>query len=334
MDSPGVRQRQARVAAWIGAAVNLLLMIAKGAVGITAGSQALLADAVHSGADVIGSVAVIVGLRIARKPPDADHPYGHGKAELIATMLVALLLIGAGIEVVYTSVRALFEPVHAPELVAAWVALASIFIKEGMFQYTYRLGRRMDSTSLVASAYDNRSDVLSSIAAFIGILLADLGRFLRVEWLQHMDAAAGAAVALLILRIGYTLIRDSAQTLMDRTAPGEDLSVYAACVRETPGVRSIDELRVRDHGQYVIVDVEISVDAQMTVAAGHSIAAAVKSRLQQQFPRVYDALVHVNPFQEAAGQTELAKTTPQQVREGERIRASSAAVKEGDDRDE
>lgn len=290
------QQKEAQTAAWIGAAVNVVLMIGKGAIGILAGSQALVADAVHSAADVVGSVAVVIGLRIARKPPDQEHPYGHGKAELITTALVALLLLGAGLEVAYSSVHALFLPAHAPGFIAAAAAFVSIFIKEGMFQYTYRLGRRMNSRSLVASAYDNRSDVFSSVAAFVGILLSDLGRYLHVGWLRHMDAVAGAFVALLVLRIGYGLIRDSAQTLMDRTASDNDLKRYAQCVTDTVGVLRIDDLRVRDHGQYAILDVEVSVDAELTVAAGHAIAAQVKANLQREFANVSDALVHVNPY--------------------------------------
>ncbi|WDL96190.1 cation diffusion facilitator family transporter [Alicyclobacillus sp. ALC3] len=290
-------QRQAQTAAWVSAAVNVLLMLGKGVIGITAGSEALFADAVHSAADVVGSLAVIVGLRIARKPPDEDHPYGHGKAELITTALVALLLIGAGVEVAYTSLHALFLPARAPALIAAIAAFLSIFIKEVMFQYTYRLGRRMNSASLVASAYDHRSDVFSSIAALIGILLSDLGSAVHVQWLKHMDAVAGALVALLVLRIGYGLLRDSSQTLMDRTAPDKDLAGYALCVSQTSGVMRLDDLRVRDHGQYVILDVEVSVDAAISVAEGHSIASQVKTNLQAQFSRVADALVHVNPYE-------------------------------------
>lgn len=303
--------RQAQTAAWLGAAVNVLLMLGKGVVGITAGSQALFADAVHSAADVVGSLAVVVGLRIARKPPDEDHPYGHGKAELITTAIVALLLLGAGVEVAYTSIHALFLPAQSPALIAAVAAFLSIFIKEVMFQYTYRLGRRMSSTSLIASAHDHRSDVFSSIAALVGILLSDLGRAVHVEWLKHMDAVAGALVAILVLRIGYGLIRDSAQTLMDRTAPDKDLQRYRECVTQTPGVLRLDAVRVRDHGQYVILDVEVSVDGDISVAEGHDIAAQVKENLQQQFSRVADALVHINPYNE--GGDDGVHTRPPQI---------------------
>ncbi|WDM03039.1 cation transporter [Alicyclobacillus cycloheptanicus] len=271
-------------------------MVGKGVVGLAAGSQALFADAVHSAADVVGSLAVIIGLRIASKPPDEDHPYGHGKAELISTAIVALFLLGAGIEVSVSSLRAFFQPPHPPALLAAWTAMAAIVIKEVMFQYTYRLGKRLNSKSLVASAYDHRSDVLSSVAACIGILLAILGRALHTRWLEHMDSAAGLLVALLVLRIGYGLVQDSVQTLMDKTAPVKDLRSYAACIRQIEGVRRVDDLRARDHGQYVIVDVEISVEASISVAAGHDIAAQVKQALQREFPRVSDVLVHVNPF--------------------------------------
>lgn len=287
---------QARWAAWVGAAANVVLMIGKGVIGLLAGSQALFADAIHSAADVVGSLAVIIGLRIARKPPDEDHPYGHGKAELISSAIVALFLLGAGVEVAVSSLKSLFEVPHPPAMLAAWTAFAAIIVKEALFQYTMRLGHKLRSKSLVASAYDHRSDVFSSIAAFVGILLSEIGRSLGIRWLQHMDSAAGILVALLVLRIGYQIVQDSVQTLMDRTAPVKDLQVYAECIEATSGVRRIDDLRVRDHGQYVIVDVEISVDADITVAAGHDIAAQVKHDLEQEFVRVSDVLVHVNPF--------------------------------------
>lgn len=289
-------QKRADWTAWIGAAANVVLMVGKGAVGLLAGSEALFADAIHSAADVVGSLAVIVGLRIARKPPDKEHPYGHGKAELISSAIVALFLLGAGLEVGYSSLRSLFATPHPPALLAAWTALLAIAIKEALFQYTYRLGRYLRSKSLVASAYDHRSDVLSSIAAFVGIVLSVIGRAAHVAWLQHMDAAAGILVALLVLRIGYRIVQDAVQTLMDRTAPVKDLQVYASCIEDTDGVRGIDDLRVRDHGQYVIVDVEISVDAHISVADGHAIAVQVKEHLQSEFARVSDVLVHVNPF--------------------------------------
>lgn len=292
---PQRAQRQVRLAAWSSVWVNIVLTIVKGAVGLMTGSRALFADAVHSAADVAGSVAVIIGLRIARKPPDEDHPYGHGKAELISSAIVALFLIAAGLDVGVSAVKAWFHAPSEPRLTAAYTAAGAIVIKEVMFQYSYRLGKRMHSRSLVATAYDHRSDVLSSTAALVGIVLSLVGLWTHQYWLLHMDALAGALVAVLVMRMGYKLAQDSLQTLMDR-AVEHDSSAYRAFVEQVPGVEQIEELRVRDHGQYVIVDVKISVAADITVAAGHDIADEVKGRMTEQFPRVLDVFVHVNPF--------------------------------------
>ncbi|MCF8565189.1 cation diffusion facilitator family transporter [Alicyclobacillus tolerans] len=288
--------RAVRIAAWSSAIVNIVLTVGKGAIGLSTGSRALFADAVHSAADVVGSIAVIVGLRIARKPPDEDHPYGHGKAELISSALVGVALILAAVQVGYESVNALFHPAPKPELLAAYTAAASIVVKEIMFHYNYRLGKRLHSKGLLASAYDHRSDVYSSMAALGGILLSLLGQWLGVNWLLHMDAVAGALVALLVLWMGYKLARESLQILMDKVVGESDLKAYQDVVVAVPGVEHTDELRARDHGQYVIVDVKISVAADITVAQGHSIAAEVKQQLKEAFPRVQDVFVHVNPF--------------------------------------
>ncbi|MBX5437107.1 MAG: cation transporter [Alicyclobacillaceae bacterium] len=290
--------RQAQVAAWVSMAVNVMLTLAKGAVGWFTGSRALLADAVHSAADVVGSVAVIIGLRIARKPPDRDHPYGHGRAELISTVVVAALLALAGIDVGYQSVRALWEPPVRPQWASAYAAAAAILVKECLFQYNFRLGRRLHSQSLMASAYDHRSDVFSSVAALAGILLSLAGRRGHAAWLQHMDPVAGAVVAVLVLRMGYRIAWDSVQMLMDRVVEGEALQPYLQVVQAVPGVEQVGDIRVRDHGRYVLVDVKISVNAEITVKAGHDIAVDVKRGLKQAFPRVSDVMVHVNPHYE------------------------------------
>ncbi|MCL6549225.1 MAG: cation diffusion facilitator family transporter [Alicyclobacillus sp.] len=289
-------ERQAQIAAWVSTLVNVALTIGKGAVGWLTGSRALMADAVHSAADVVGSVAVVIGLRIARKPPDSDHPYGHGRAELISAAIVAGFLVLAGLQVGYDSARALFKPATEPRWVSALAAAVAIVVKEILFQYNIRLGRRLHSKSLVASAYDHRSDVVSSIAALAGILLSLAGMRLQVGWLLHMDPVAGMVVALLVLRMGYHIAGESLQMLMDRVVEGGELEPYRQAVQDIPGVERVDDIRVRDHGRYVVVDVKISVNARITVEAGHDIAVDVKQRLKDDFPRVSDVLVHVNPF--------------------------------------
>ncbi|WP_245628911.1 cation diffusion facilitator family transporter [Alicyclobacillus shizuokensis] len=292
----GPTDREMQIAAWSGLVVNVLLTLSKAVVGVNADSRALLADAVHSGADVFGSIAVMVGLRVARKPPDADHPYGHGKAELLSSAVVAAVLVLAAVQVGYDSISSLFTAVSPPSAPAAWMAAAAIVVKEGLYQYFHRLGQRLQSRSLLASAVDHRSDVFASLAALLGIVLALVGQRAGVHWLLYMDGVAGAFVALLVLKMGYDLARETAQPLMDRVLEGQEMLPYERCVSGVPGVRRIDGLRVRDHGQYVIVDVKIGVDADMTVARGHAIAADVKQVLMQEFPRVLDVFVHVNPY--------------------------------------
>lgn len=297
MDRYPNAERQLQTVAWLNAVMNVILTLGKSAFGLLANSQALLADAVHSAADVVGSLVVVIGLRIARKPPDEDHPYGHGKAEIIAASIVAGFLIAAAFDVGYGSVRALIRPTGGPGTVAAYTALVAMVIKEALYQFNYSLGKRFQSKSLIASAYDHRSDVFSSLAALVGIVLSLVGRHWRIHWLLHMDALAGAFVAVLVLKMAVDIARESLQTLMDRVVlEDRDIAPYREEMMRIDGVRRIDELRVRDHGRYVIVDVKICVDAEMSVAKGHDVAKDVKRRLIEKFARVQDVFVHVNPY--------------------------------------
>lgn len=289
--------RQGKRVAYLNAVMNVILAVGKGVIGVIGHSDALIADAVHSAADLVGSLAVIIGLRIAQKPPDEDHPYGHGKAELIAATIVAGFLIAAALEVGYSSAKSLFHSPSTPQLLTAYAALAAMVVKEVLYRFNIGIGRRLKSKSLVASAYDHRSDVYSSLAAFIGIMLSIIGKHFGVAWLSYMDAVAGLFVAVLVLKMAIEIAKDSLQSLMDRVVlEEENLSPYTTLVETIPGVRRIDEIRVRDHGQYVIVDLEIGVDATITVAAGHDIAADVRSSMRQEFARIQDVFVHVNPY--------------------------------------
>ncbi|MCL6636839.1 MAG: cation diffusion facilitator family transporter [Alicyclobacillus sp.] len=292
---PQAEERQASTGAWTNLVVNLVLAVGKGVVGWWSGSRALFADAIHSAADLAGSVAVLIGVQVAKKPPDADHPYGHGKAELISAGVVAGLLLAAAVEVGVSAVGSFFHPPMQPRVAAAVAALVAVVTKELMFQYNYRLGKRLHSRSLMAAALDHRSDVFSSLAALCGIVLSLAGKRWHMAWLERMDAVASLFVALLVLKMGFDLARDSVHLLMDRVVEGEQLRPYERLILAVPGVEHIDELRVRDHGRYVIVDVKISVDADISVAQGHGIAAEVKQQLTASNPRVLDVLVHVNP---------------------------------------
>mgnify|MGYP001486714581 CR=1 FL=1 len=291
------RFAKAEFAAWMGIAGNLGLALLKGVAGWLSGSKALLADAFNSASDVAGSIAVLIGLKASQMPPDKDHPYGHGKAEPIAAIIVSVLILVVGLEVGMNAIQTLTSGVSAPP---AWYALVAIFfsiiVKEAMFQYKYRLGRKIASHSLVASAWDDRSDVYSSLAALLGVGGALIGQWAGISALYLLDPLAGLFVALLILRTGYRLVMESIHNTMDHVLHDEDASELLETIQSVKGVIAVDDLRAREHGHYVIVDVKISVNPKISVMEGHGIAKAVKQELMRRHEHVTDVLIHVNPY--------------------------------------
>ncbi|EGL81636.1 cation diffusion facilitator family transporter [Caldalkalibacillus thermarum TA2.A1] len=292
------RFQQAEFAAWVGIVGNLFLAVLKAIVGTVGNSRALVADAVHSASDVIGSVAVLIGLKAAKLPPDSDHPYGHGKAESIAAIIVAVILFLAGLQIGYSSFQALFAPAVTPSVLAVFVALFSIVMKELMFQYKFRLGKKLNSDALITNAWEHRSDVLSSVAALIGIGGAVLGGYLGLPWLVYLDPLAGILVSLLVMRVAWKLGRESIHNTLDHVLHEEDALKLRKTVESVNGVIRVDELYAREHGHYVIVDVKIAVDPDLTVEEGHQIGKQVKDKLMKDHEHVQDVLVHVNPYRE------------------------------------
>ncbi len=290
---------KAEFAAWIGIVGNLALAALKGGVGYVSNSKALIADAAHSASDVAGSAAVLIGLKAAKKPPDSDHPYGHGKAESIAAIIVSMLLLLVGIEVGISAVQAIYNGMEAPSAYYGWaiaVIVFSIIAKEAMFQYKIRLGKKLSSQALIANAWEHRSDVFSSIAALIGVGGALLGVYLGYSWMYYLDPIAGILVSLLVLRMGYRLIMDSIHTTMDHVLHEDEAKELTEAVERVKGVIAVNELRAREHGHYVIVDTKISVNPKITVMEGHDIAKMVKHYLLSKFSHVSDVFVHVNPY--------------------------------------
>lgn len=290
------RFKKAEFAAMVGIVGNIFLAILKGIGGIAGNSRALIADAAHSASDVAGSLAVWIGLRAAKRPPDKDHPYGHGKAESISAIIVAVLLVLVGVEIGISSVKAFFQEIEPPKAIAIYVVIFSIFVKEAMFQYKYRLGKRIKSNALIANAYEHRSDVYSSIAALIGIGAAMLGGKLGVDWLIYGDPVAGLLVSLLVLKIAWEVGSESIHNTLDHVLHEEDAEIFRKAILSVPDVRKINSLYAREHGHYVIVDLKIAVDPLMTVEEGHRIGKEVKQKLLE-LPDVQDAFIHINPDQ-------------------------------------
>src|SRR5699024_11122863 len=234
---------------------------------------------------------------IAHKPPDEEHPYGHGKAENIASIIVAILLIAVGIQVVISSTKVFFGEVPAaPGILALIIIIISIIIKEILFYYKYYLGKKYRSSALITEAWHHRSDSLSSLAALAGIGGAIIGEYFNVGFLVYSDAVAGIAVSIIVIKVGYQLAKESSLVVMEKVLDSEEAHVYSKTVNNIDGVLRIDQMYARTHGSYYIIDIKISVDPNITVKEGHDIAAKVKEVLTEKYTEVEDVLVHVNPY--------------------------------------
>jgi cation diffusion facilitator family transporter len=299
------RYREAQQGVWLGIIVNLILAIVKGVAGFVSGSRALMADAVHSATDVVGSIAIWYGVRMAHIPPDEEHPYGHGKAETIAAIVVAVLIAGVGAEVGYRSFEALFEPIQvAPSWVAAGVALASILVKEGMFRYTLQLGKKVGGQAMIVHAWEHRSDVFSSLAALFGIVGAIMGAKWKIPQLVYLDPLAGLIVSLFVLYMAYQLAKGSMGHAIDKVLDRKESAELFHAAEKVNGVKKVDQLLARQHGHYVIVDIKVAVEPTITVKEGHQIGKQVKKALTEQFVHVSDVMVHINPH-DANGEIEV-----------------------------
>lgn len=283
-------------ATWIGIFANLFLAIIKGIGGALSGSKALIADALHSASDIVSSVVILFAVRISHKPPDKEHPYGHGKAENIASIIVALLLIVVGIEISITSAKIFFgEAPVAPTNLALIIIIISIILKEILFQYKIRLGRKYNSTALISDAWHHRSDSLSSIAVLIGVGAAILGDKFNLPMLIYGDAIAGIIVSIIVIKVGYDLAKESSIVILEKVLNDKDIKKYQETILSIKGINHVDELLARTHGSYVIIDLKVSVASNLNVKDGHDIGKSAKTTLMTNHPEVSDVFVHINP---------------------------------------
>jgi cation diffusion facilitator family transporter len=288
---------EAKKGIWLGIAGNLFLALMKGVVGWWAGSRALLADAANSATDVVSSLAVLYGIHLSHAPPDEEHPYGHGKAENIVSVIVAVLVAGVGLEAGVQAVKAFFQQPTPPGWPALVAAILSMVVKEGMFRYTIRLGKKWKSQAIITSAWDHRADVVSTLAALVGVAGAMLGPVVGIPALVYLDPLAGIVVVVFVLSVAAKLIRESMRSAMDRVLDAEETEELRKAAEEVAGVLRIDELLAREHGHYVIVDIRVAVDPAITVEEGHSIGKRVKQRLLERFDHVSGVFVHINPYE-------------------------------------
>jgi cation diffusion facilitator family transporter len=286
------------VAAWVSLFSNILLTVIKITVGVLFHSQVLVADGAHNGADVIASAATVGSMRISNRPADEDHPYGHGKAEVLASSLVALILAAAAVFIAYESIFALFEPPAEAHWVALAAAVVSMIWKQVLYVYTIKLGRSLNSKGLLATAYDHLVDVYASGAAVIGVGLGLIGERYGMAYLAYADPISGIIVSVLVLKIAVKMGREALDVLMEKNIDSEKLNQYIELVQSVPEVKRIDRLRAREHGHYVLVDVRVGVPGYLTIQQGHDISREIKRSIMEHHNDVFEVLIHLNPWYE------------------------------------
>ena len=275
----------------LGIVINLTLAMVKCVTGLVGHSFALLADGIESFLDVISSTVVYWGLRLAIKPPDRDHPYGHGKAEPLAAVVVALGVLAAALGLAIQSAREIFLPHHAPAPFTLIVLIVVVIVKELLYRGVMRLGRNVESTAVQTDAWHHRTDAMTSIAAFIGISIALLG---GERWRSADDWAALFACALIGAN-GYRLLWPALREIMDTAPRGEIIASIRNAAAAVPGVSEVEKCLVRKMGLRFYVDLHVGVNENISVREGHHIAHAVKDAIQRTDARIADVLVHIEP---------------------------------------
>ena len=271
--------------------VNLLLGVVKLVGGILGSSFALIADAVNSIGDVVSTGVVLVALRVAQRPPDDEHPYGHSRAEAVAASNVALLVILSALWVGWEAIQRIPLQYPIPPGWTLWIAAVSMLSQEGLYQYKMRVGNRTGSAAITASAWDHRSDAFCGLAVLIGLAIIRVGGD-RFAW---ADEVASLAVVIAIVFTGAKLFRASASELMDPQAEPDFVERIQQTAISVAGVEDVETLWVRKSGLEFFADIHIEVDPELTVAQGHRIGHHVKGRLLAEFPRLRDVLVHLEP---------------------------------------
>ncbi len=277
--------------ALVGMIVNIAFAIIKIAAGVFGNTYALIADGIESALDVAGSIVLWGGLRFAARPPDETHPYGHGKAEPLAAIFVALGVLGAALLLAVQSTRTLFLPHHAPAPFTLAVLLMVVVVKETLFRYVMRFGRSIESIAVEADAWRHRADVVTSVAAFVGISIALIG---GEKW-RSADNWAAIFVCLVIATIGVRLLAPALHDILDTAPRGGIGDLVRKAAEAVPGVIELDKCLVRKMGLDFYVDLHVKVNGTISVRDGHHIAHEVKRQIQKSEPRIADVLVHIEP---------------------------------------
>jgi cation diffusion facilitator family transporter len=276
-----------------GLVINVFLASAKILAGLFGHAYVLIADGIESALDVGGSIVIWGGLKVAARPPDATHPYGHGKAEPIAAVVVAVGVLAAALGLAVQSMREIFLPHHAPAPYTLAVLIVAVIVKEILYRYVIRFGRNMESTAVQTDAWHHRTDAMTSIAAFIGISVALVG---GTPWQSADDWAALFACALIGAN-GYRILSPALHEIMDTAPRGPIVNSVRNAAAAVPGVIEVEKCLIRKMGLDFYVDLHVGVNGSISVHEGHAIAHHVKTAIQQSDARIADVLVHIEPAQ-------------------------------------
>ncbi|MDE7427049.1 MAG: cation diffusion facilitator family transporter [Muribaculaceae bacterium] len=280
----------------LGSAVNAVLIVLKFVAGFVGRSSAMVADAVHSLSDFVSDVIVLIFVKIAGKPRDKSHDYGHGKFETLATLIIGLLLVGAGVGLMINGIESVIDSLQGtvlprPTMLALVVAVVSILSKEWLFRYTLKAGKRLDSPAVTANAWHHRSDAVSSLGTLIGIAGA---MFLGDRW-RILDPLAAVVVSVLIIKSGYDIVKPCIEELLEASLPEDKEKEIVRLVKTVPGIVAVHNLRTRRIGNGIAVDLHAKMDGNITLSEAHEKASAAENAIRSVFGSNSIINIHMEP---------------------------------------
>lgn len=285
-------EKEAMKVSTVSIVVNVLLSLFKLLAGVIAHSGAMISDAIHSASDVFSTIIVMVGIHLAGRKSDKEHPYGHERMECVAAIVLATVLAVTGLGIGWSAIQSIAKEstgvVVVPGVLALVAAVVSILTKEGMYWYTRFHAKKIDSSALMADAWHHRSDALSSVGSFVGIFGARMG-------FPMLDPLASVVICLFVVKAAVDIFRDAISKMTDKSCDQETVNEMHDCIMNIQGVEGIDLLKTRSFGSKYYVDIEIKADGEKKLWEAHAIAENVHHAIEQQFPLVKHCMVHVNP---------------------------------------
>lgn len=285
-------EKEAMKVSTVSIVVNVLLSLFKLLAGVIAHSGAMISDAIHSASDVFSTIIVMVGIHLAGRKSDKEHPYGHERMECVAAIVLATVLAVTGLGIGWSAIQSIAKEstgvVVVPGVLALVAAVVSILTKEGMYWYTRFHAKKIDSSALMADAWHHRSDALSSVGSFVGIFGARMG-------FPMLDPLASVVICLFVVKAAVDIFRDAISKMTDKSCDQETVNEMHDCIMNIQGVEGIDLLKTRSFGSKYYVDIEIKADGDKKLWEAHAIAENVHHVIEHQFPLVKHCMVHVNP---------------------------------------